>query len=161
MVMITNKIKKLPELKQIIANLKSEGKKIVFTNGCFDLIHLGHIELLIQAKSKGDLLVVAINSDASVKIIKEKGRPVNKEEARARIIAALESVDFVTIFDEDNPLNVITALEPDILVKGGDWKDEDIVGKDFVLAYNGKVLTLPYRKSYSTTAIIKRIKDRF
>lgn len=159
--MIGNKIKELPELKQIVANLKSEGKKIVFTNGCFDIIHLGHIELLIQAKSKGDLLVVAINSDASVKTIKEKGRPINKEEARSKIIAALENVDFVTVFDEDNPLNVITALKPDILVKGNDWKDEDVVGKDFVLSYGGKVFVLPCLKGYSTTAIIKRIKDGF
>lgn len=159
--MIENKIKELPELKQITVNLKTEGKKIVFTNGCFDIIHLGHIELLIQAKNKGDFLVVAINSDASVAAIKEKGRPINKEETRAKIIAALESVDFVTIFNEDTPLNVITALEPDILIKGNDWKDEDVVGKDFVLSYGGKVFTLPCLEGYSTTAIIKRIKDRF
>lgn len=158
--MTENKIKQLPELKQIIADLKFKGKRVVFTNGCFDILHLGHVELFSQAKGKGDVLVVAINSDNSVKAIKEKGRPINKEKSRAGVVAALESVDFVTIFNEDNPLNVIKALKPDILVKGSDWKIKDVVGRDFVLSYGGEVTTVPYLKGYSTKAIINRIKDK-
>ncbi len=157
---MNNKIKSLPELKQIIADLRSQGKKIVFTNGCFDILHLGHIRYLRQARSKGDVLVVGVNSNKSVKVIKGKGRPINGEKERAEIIAALESIDFVTIFRKDNPLNVIIALRPDVLVKGSDWKIKDVVGRDFVLSYGGKVITAHYLKGYSTKAIIKRIKDR-
>jgi D-beta-D-heptose 7-phosphate kinase/D-beta-D-heptose 1-phosphate adenosyltransferase len=156
---MSNKIKELAELKQIIADLKLQGERIVFTNGCFDILHLGHISYLRQAKSKGDILVVAVNSDKSVKAIKGKGRPINKDRVRAELIAALESVDFVTIFSETTPLKTIMALRPDVLVKGSDWKIEEVVGKDFVLSYGGEVTTVPYLEGYSTKAIIKRIKE--
>lgn len=151
------KIGELHELKAIVAKVKKEGKKVVLTNGCFDLLHRGHIHLLREAKRQGDLLVVALNSDSSVKMIKGTGRPILAESERAELIAALEMVDYVTAFDEPDPLNVIKELKPDVLVKGGDWPKNEIVGADIVEEHGGKVAVIPYLKGYSTTQIIERM----
>lgn len=131
---------------------------LVFTNGCFDIIHRGHVEYLNQAKSLGKSLIIGVNSDASVRRIKGEGRPINNESDRAFVLSNLKCVDAVIIFDEDTPYNLINALRPDFLVKGGDWKEKQIVGSDIVKSYNGKVYSLKYVDSYSTTNIIDKIK---
>jgi rfaE bifunctional protein nucleotidyltransferase chain/domain len=138
--------------------LRREGKRLVFTNGCFDLLHPGHVSYLSQARALGDALVVALNSDRSVRSIKGEGRPILNQRERAEVIAALEAVDYVTIFDEETPREVIAAVLPDVLVKGGDWALDEIVGRDEVEAAGGKVLSLPYIEGSSTTDIIERIK---
>ena len=153
------KIKKIQALKEEIDRLKSQGKRTVFTNGCFDILHPGHTRYLYAARELGDYLVVALNSDRSVTAIKGRGRPILPEEARADLLAALNCVDGVVIFDEDNPLRVIQDLLPDILVKGGDWSEEDIIGADVVKKAGGEVKRIPYISGFSTTDIIKRIKD--
>jgi len=140
------------ELEQIAARLKSEGEKIVFTNGCFDLLHIGHIRYLKEAKKLGDILIVGLNSDASVRRLKPE-RPINEESQRAEVLASLEMVDFVTLFSEDTPYELIKSIRPDVLVKGGDWKKEDIVGSDIV----AEVHSLPYVPGVSTSAIINKI----
>lgn len=139
-------------------DLRKQNKKIVFTNGCFDILHKGHAAYLNQAKSLGDLLIVGVNSDRSVKALKGDGRPVNNENDRAFLLDNLKSVDYVIIFDEDTPYNLIGKLLPEYLVKGGDWKEEDIVGWDIVKANGGKVMSLQYVDNYSTTAIINKMK---
>jgi len=140
--MIQNKIKKIDELKAVVDTQRKSKKRIVFTNGCFDILHAGHVKYLEDAKKEGELLIVAINSDASVKKIKKKGRPVIGQDDRASIVAALESVDYVTIFDEETPINVIKHLMPDVLVKGGDWDEKNIVGADLVKENKGKVVVI-------------------
>ncbi|MEW6583994.1 MAG: D-glycero-beta-D-manno-heptose 1-phosphate adenylyltransferase [Nitrospirota bacterium] len=147
------KIVSWAELKDITDALKSAGKEIVFTNGCFDIIHVGHIRYLGEAKSLGDILVIGLNSDASVLRIKP-GRPVTPQDQRAEVLAALEIVDYVALFDEDTPYELIKLIQPDVLVKGGDWKKEDIVGSDIAK----ETYSLPYIKGVSTTEIIERIK---
>lgn len=159
--MSQNKIKNLNQLAKIIKKLKNKKKKIVFTNGCFDILHLGHIRYLTQAKKKGNILVVGLNSDSSVKKLKGKNRPIFSKSARAEVLAALESVDFVTIFSDLTPLEVIKKLKPDILVKGGDWQTDQIVGKDFVELYGGKVITIPFIKGYSTRSTIFTILKKY
>lgn len=144
------------ELKEILQKAKASGKRIVFTNGCFDIIHKGHVRYLREAKKLGDILVVGLNSDQSVKRIKP-GRPINNEEDRAEVLSSLEMVDYVVIFEEDTPYEIIKFLKPHILVKGGDWKVEDIVGSDLV----EKTISLPYVEGISTTGIIKRIREIF
>jgi D-beta-D-heptose 7-phosphate kinase/D-beta-D-heptose 1-phosphate adenosyltransferase len=156
-----DKIKDLKQLKKIISHLKSEGKKIVFTNGCFDLLHYGHIKYLERAKSFGDILIVAVNSDSSMKRLKGENRPINNQRDRAMVLASLEFVDFVTIFEDLTPYRLISNLRPDYLIKGGDWRKEDIVGKDLVEAYGGKVRVIPFVKNYSTTNLIRRIIQKF
>jgi rfaE bifunctional protein nucleotidyltransferase chain/domain len=141
------------ELGSKLGELKALGRKVVFTNGCFDIIHVGHVRYLGEARSLGDVLVVGLNSDSSVSRLKP-GRPVNPEADRAEVLSALESVDFVTIFDEDTPYELILALRPDILVKGGDWKKQDIVGSDIV----ADTRSLPFHEGGSTTGIIERIR---
>jgi D-beta-D-heptose 7-phosphate kinase/D-beta-D-heptose 1-phosphate adenosyltransferase len=131
-------------------------KKIVFTNGCFDWLHVGHVRYLQQARSLGDILVVGINSDASVSRLKGPTRPVQTESDRAEILAGLAAVNFTAIFTEDTPLELIKKVKPDILVKGGDWKPENIVGSDFVLSYGGKVQSLQFVDGKSTTSLIKK-----
>ena len=155
------KIKSRAQLKGVLSRLKARGKSIVFTNGCFDLLHYGHIKYLADAKRKGDILVVAINSDASVKRIKGRKRPIVKQLDRARIIAALEAVDFVTIFNEDTPINVIKLLSPDVLVKGADWGKNRIVGNEFVSSYGGKILNIKLAKGRSTTNLLSKIAKSF
>ncbi|MCR4416156.1 MAG: D-glycero-beta-D-manno-heptose 1-phosphate adenylyltransferase [Ignavibacteria bacterium] len=149
----------LEEFLEIRKKLKVEGKKLVFTNGCFDIIHRGHIDYLNRAKALGDYLVVALNSDESVRRLKGEGRPINKLEDRAFVIANLKAVDFVVSFDEDTPFEIISAIIPDVLVKGGDWSIENIVGRDIVEANGGKVYSLPYVENYSTTNIINKMKN--
>jgi D-beta-D-heptose 7-phosphate kinase/D-beta-D-heptose 1-phosphate adenosyltransferase len=152
------KIKELPEARKQIDKLRSENKKIVFTNGCFDILHIGHARYLYAARELGEFLIVAVNSDSSVKTIKGPDRPVMNQAERSEMLAALECVDMVVIFDEDNPLEVIKYLMPDILVKGGDWKEEDIIGADVVRAAGGEVRRIPFINGFSTSDIIKKIE---
>ncbi len=144
---------------KIIEEKKKEGKKIVFTNGCFDIIHAGHVDYLEKAKSLGDFLVVGLNSDESVKRLKGKERPINSQEERMKVLSALKYVDLVIIFDEDTPERLIKEIKPDVLVKGGDWSIENIVGADFVKSYGGKVYTIDFVYNTSTTKIISKIKN--
>jgi rfaE bifunctional protein nucleotidyltransferase chain/domain len=137
--------------------LKGEGKRVVFTNGCFDLLHTGHVRYLAQARALGDVLVVALNSDRSVRALKGRGRPVLGEGERAEVMAALEAVDYVIVFDEETPRRLIAELLPDVLVKGGDWPVDKIVGREEVERAGGQVLSLPYVEGSSTTDIIERI----
>jgi D-beta-D-heptose 7-phosphate kinase/D-beta-D-heptose 1-phosphate adenosyltransferase len=159
--LLKEKIKNLGALKKIISRLKNKGRKIVFTNGCFDLLHYGHAKYLQDAKAKGDILVVAINSDASVRKIKGSKRPIVNEKDRLKIIAALESVDYAFLFGEDTPLGVIKTLKPDILIKGADWKRGDIVGGKYISGIGGKVLTIKLVKNRSTTDLIRKIAKAF
>ncbi|MGC9006459.1 MAG: D-glycero-beta-D-manno-heptose 1-phosphate adenylyltransferase [Sulfurihydrogenibium sp.] len=147
------------EYMDIIEKVRKEGKKIVFTNGCFDIIHAGHVDYLEKAKSLGDFLVVGLNSDDSVRRLKGKDRPVNPQEHRKKVLSALKPVDLVIIFDEDTPERLIKEIKPDVLVKGGDWKVENIVGADFVKSYGGKVLTIDFVYDTSTTKIISKIRS--
>jgi len=146
------------ELAEICIEAKDENKTVVFTNGCFDLIHAGHVIYLFDAKSYGDVLVVGLNSDDSVKRLKGKNRPLNKENDRAVVLSALEPVDYVTIFDEDTPYELIQILKPDVLVKGGDYNHDTIVGADIVEENGGKVVVVPLLDGRSTSAIIEKIK---
>ncbi|MCR4857551.1 MAG: D-glycero-beta-D-manno-heptose 1-phosphate adenylyltransferase [Bacteroidales bacterium] len=134
-------------------------KKIVFTNGCFDILHTGHVTCLAKARQMGDLLVVGLNSDESVRRLKGAERPVNDEHSRALLLAALEAVDYVTIFEEDTPYNLICQVKPDILVKGGDYVLDNIVGADFVRQHGGQVCTIPLVEGFSTTSIIDHLKQ--
>ncbi len=151
------KIRELPDAKKKVEKLRSKNKKIVFTNGCFDILHIGHARYLYAAREMGDFLIVAMNSDRSVKAIKGHDRPIMNQSERSEMLASLECVDMVVIFDEDNPMEVIRYLMPDILVKGGDWKEEDIIGADVVRAAGGQIRSIPYINGYSTSGIIKRI----
>ena len=137
--------------------MQAEGRRVVFTNGCFDLLHRGHIRYLEQARSLGDALVVAINSDRSVRALKGPERPVVPDTQRAEVLAALAAVDYVVVFDAPDPARVIRAVQPDVLVKGGDWPIGQIVGADFVQSRGGRVLSLPYVEGASTSALIGRI----
>lgn len=141
--------------------LRNSGKKVVFTNGCFDLLHPGHVRYLQQARALGDALIVALNSDRSVHELKGDKRPILTQDERAEVMAALACVDYVTIFDEPTPREVITALLPDILVKGGDWGVDQIVGREEVEAAGGRVLSLPFVDGCSTTDVIERIAQRY
>lgn len=156
-----NKIKSLSELLPLLEILRAAGKKIVFTNGCFDLIHTGHTRYLTKAKSFGDVLVVAVNSDSSVRLIKGEKRPINSESDRMETLAALDTVDFVTLFNEADPHRIISELQPDVLVKGGDWPVEKIIGRDIVEKRGGKVISVGYIEGASTTGIIERIVERY
>ena len=154
----SQKILILEKALKIINGWKEKGSRIVFTNGCFDIIHLGHLDYLEQSRNLGDKLVVGLNTDRSVKQLKGPGRPINSEKARARMLAALEFVDVVITFDEETPLELIKQVKPDILIKGNDYAIENIVGSDFVLAIGGKVKTINLLKGYSTTGLIEKIK---
>ncbi|MCX7845417.1 MAG: D-glycero-beta-D-manno-heptose 1-phosphate adenylyltransferase [Dictyoglomaceae bacterium] len=151
------KIKNREELKNIVENLKKKGKIIVFTNGCFELLHPGHIEILEKAKSLGDILIVGINSDNSVKEIKGEKKLILDEKSRLRIISSLEVVDYVVLFHEKTPENLISELKPDIHVKGGDYKIEDLPEAKIVKDYGGKVFIFPLLEEFSTTKIIEKI----
>jgi D-glycero-beta-D-manno-heptose 1-phosphate adenylyltransferase len=155
--MFESKLKDRKSLGKIISRLHSQGKKIVFTNGCFDILHYGHAKYLEQAKAKADVLVVAVNSDSSVKSLKGKGRPVVGQKSRAKMLAALESVDYVVIFPEETPGELIKFLKPDVLVKGGDWEQDRIVGADFVKSRGGRVYSIKFIKGFSTTNILRKI----
>ncbi|MFH1282992.1 MAG: D-glycero-beta-D-manno-heptose 1-phosphate adenylyltransferase [bacterium] len=149
-----DKYKSLKQLKRIISFLRSKSKRIVFTNGCFDLLHSGHVRLLSKAKSLGDVLIIGLNSDNSVRRIKKKGRPVQNLIDRVVLLTALESVDYIISFNEDTPDKLIKNLRPDVLVKGGDYKLKDIVGREYVK----KVVRVKLKKNKSTTNLIKKIK---
>ncbi|MGB2705573.1 MAG: D-glycero-beta-D-manno-heptose 1-phosphate adenylyltransferase [Candidatus Omnitrophota bacterium] len=155
-----NKIKSAAEIKKVAAGLRRKGKKIVFTNGCFDILHYGHIKYLERCKKLGDILIIGLNSDSSVRKIKGKRRPVTGEKERAAILASLEFVDYITIFSETTPAKLITRVTPCILAKGGDWGKSEIVGSAYVKKKGGKVVTIPFIKGYSTTRILKRIGKR-
>ena len=159
--MMKEKIKTKEDLQRIIKDLKAKGKKIVFTNGCFDLLHLGHVRYLEKAKSLGDILVVGINSDRSVQSLKGPERPILPEEERAEILSSLGCVDYVTIFNELTPLELISSLEPHILVKGGDWTKETTVGKEVVEKSGGEVVILPFVEGSSTSNLIETILKRY
>jgi len=156
-----NSIKTVEEMRKIRQQLKDQNKKVVFTNGCFDLIHAGHVDYLSKAKAFGDVLVVGLNSDASVMKIKGSKRPILIETERSFIISNLKPVDYVVLFDEDTPKLLIEELLPDILVKGADWEIENIVGKDVVIANGGEVNTIEFVNDQSTSKIIKIIVERF
>lgn len=150
----------IDEIKTICQNLRIAGKTIVFTNGCFDILHIGHIDYLTQAKNLGDILVVGLNSDESVQRLKGETRPIYPQNERAAILDALKPVDFVVIFEDDTPLNLIKAVKPDILVKGGDYNPENIVGADFVANNGGKVVVIPYIEGKSTSNTLKKILNK-
>lgn len=154
-----DKIKTLPALVELAARLRQTGQRLVFTNGCFDILHPGHVTYLEQSRRLGDCLIVGLNSDHSVRRLKGEGRPVNREEDRARLLAALGCVDYVVLFAEDTPLALIKAVMPDILVKGGDWPVTAIVGGAEVLAAGGKILSIPLLGKHSTTALLNRVRQ--
>lgn len=149
------------ELKKVRAQLRTEKKKVVFTNGCFDLIHSGHVDYLIKSKQLGDVLIVGLNTDESVRRIKGAKRPILKQDERAFIISNLKPVDYVTFFDEDTPAEIIADLIPDILVKGADWSLDKIVGRDVVEANGGEVKTIEFVNDQSTSKIIQTILSRY
>jgi rfaE bifunctional protein nucleotidyltransferase chain/domain len=155
------KIVGVDEITKISFELKSKGKKIVFTNGCFDILHRGHVEYLSKAKQLGDVLIVGLNSDSSVRMIKGDKRPIVPQEDRAFILSNLSFVDYVVIFDEPTPYELISKIVPDVLVKGSDWSQENVVGRDIVEANGGKVVLIEIVPGRSTTNVIKTIIERF
>jgi rfaE bifunctional protein nucleotidyltransferase chain/domain len=158
---VTAKIATAGTLISALDKARRAGKKIVFTNGCFDILHVGHVRYLAAAKSEGDLLVVGLNSDASVRSIKGDRRPLVNQDQRAEVLASLACVDYVVVFDEPDPLRLIQTLKPDILVKGADWGEENIVGAEFVKSMGGKIIRAKLVPEVSTTRIIDRIVRRF
>ncbi len=157
---IQQKIQTLETLTQTLAQWRAANQRIVFTNGCFDLLHFGHLHYLAQARDLADRLVVGLNSSDSVRQLKGPHRPINDELTRTHLLAALQMVDAVVVFEADTPIELIRIIQPDILVKGGDWKPEQIVGSDLVLARGGQVLSLPFVEGYSTTNIEQKILER-
>ena len=156
-----NRIKTREEIKAIRKKLKTKGKRVVFTNGVFDIIHSGHVDYLNKAKASGDVLIVGVNSDASVKRIKGKKRPILNEKERAFIVSNLKAVDYVTLFEEDTPGELINELIPDVLIKGADWALDKIVGRDAVEVNGGEVKTIEFVNVQSTSNIIKSILDKY
>jgi D-beta-D-heptose 7-phosphate kinase/D-beta-D-heptose 1-phosphate adenosyltransferase len=156
-----NKILERNALKDKLEELRKKGKKIAFTNGCFDILHVGHVRYLREAKKTADVLVLALNSDSSVRSIKGEKRPLMNEKERAEIIAALEFIDFVTIFPELTPLELINYLKPDILIKGGDWPEEKVVGREEIKKWGGRVAIIPEVEGKSTTNIVEKIKKLY
>jgi D-beta-D-heptose 7-phosphate kinase/D-beta-D-heptose 1-phosphate adenosyltransferase len=142
-----------------VRHWQDSGLEVVFTNGCFDILHQGHIEYLEQARALGDKLIIAVNADASVRNLKGASRPINTESSRAYLLASLSFVDLVTVFEEDTPLEILTELIPDVLVKGGDYKEEDVVGEKIVREHGGRVEILAYKEGFSTTAIEDKILE--
>jgi rfaE bifunctional protein nucleotidyltransferase chain/domain len=146
-------------IHRVADDLRREGRRVVFTNGVFDLLHPGHIRYLSQARRLGDALIVGVNSDRSVRSNKGDGRPINAESERAELLAALEVVDAVVVFDEDTPHEVIAAIQPDVLVKGADWPEDGVVGRDIVEARGGVVVRVPIEPGYSTSSIVEKIRQ--
>ncbi len=157
--MLKYKILPINRLTKVISSLKKRVRRIVFTNGCFDILHFGHISYLNKAKKLGNILVVGVNSDASVKSLKGRNRPINPLRSRMAILASLNCVNYVCPFNEPTPLSLIKKIYPDVLVKGGDWKNKEIVGADFVKSYGGRVVIVPFKKGYSTTGLIKKVNE--
>ena len=156
---MTGKLRDLAELTSLRQQLRSEGKIVVFTNGCFDLLHPGHLTYLTQARELGDALIVAINSDRWVTALKGPGRPILNQQDRAYMLSGLEPVTLVTIFDQETPKEIITALLPDVLVKGGDWPLDKIVGRKEIEQAGGRVMSLPYVTGLSTSELVRRIQS--
>lgn len=156
---IADRIVSRADAAALAAAWREAGEKVVFTNGCFDVIHLGHVRYLEQAKALGNRLVIGLNADGSVKRLKGPGRPVNDEQARAAVLASLRFTDAVVVFEEDTPLELIKAVKPDVLVKGGDYKIENIVGADFVIESGGKVEIIGFVEGYSSSKIIQKLKN--
>ena len=156
-----SKIIPFSKIRALASSLKAKKKRIVFTNGCFDLIHAGHIKYLNKAKALGDVLIVGINSDSSIRKIKGPKRPIVEQGDRAAVVAALQSVDYISIFNDTTPIKLIKAVRPDVLVKGADWQVSGIVGGDFVKSYGGKVRAISLVKGRSTSKLIRKIADRF
>lgn len=154
------KISTLPHLLDIVKEWKAAGQKVVFTNGVFDLVHIGHLTYLAKAAELGDKLIIGLNSDHSVRILKGEQRPINKADSRSALLAALFFVDAVVVFEEQTPFNLITAILPDVLVKGGDYTFDTIVGAPEVVANGGEVRTIQFVDGYSSTAIINKIKQQ-
>jgi D-beta-D-heptose 7-phosphate kinase/D-beta-D-heptose 1-phosphate adenosyltransferase len=152
------KILSREEARAVVRDLKAASKKVVFTNGCFDLIHVGHVRYLSEARALGDILVIGMNSDRSVRRLKGAGRPLVGERERAEVLAALEMVDYVTVFGEDTPAELIAELRPDILVKGGDYRAEEVAGKEIVEASGGRVAIIPLVRGQSTTGLIRKLR---
>ena len=152
-----SKILKLSDLVKVLESLREAGKRIVFTNGCFDILHAGHVRYLTAARSKGDALILGLNSDVSVKSIKPENRPIVNQDQRAEVLAGLTCVDYITIFDDPDPLVLIQTIKPDVLIKGADWKEADIIGSDVVKSYGGKVIRIEVVPGISTSRIIQRI----
>ncbi|HMF92708.1 MAG TPA: D-glycero-beta-D-manno-heptose 1-phosphate adenylyltransferase [Vicinamibacterales bacterium] len=148
----------IAEAVALVADVRARGKTVVFTNGVFDLLHPGHVRYLQHARAMGDLLIVGVNSDRSVRAIKGPSRPITTQDERAELIAALACVDAAVVFDEDTPWQLIAALQPDVLVKGDDWAEDAIVGRDIVAARGGRIVRVPIESGYATTAIIDRIR---
>ncbi len=155
------KIKNQTAIKKTVDRVKEEGKKVVFTNGCFDILHQGHIRYLSEARKCGDFLIIGLNSDRSIRNIKGKKRPLVPEGARAELLAALCFVDGVVIFDEEDPLAIIKYLQPQVLVKGADWTEEDIIGAELMKEIGGEVRRIPVVPGISTSDIIRRIVDLY
>lgn len=153
------KLKSAAEIVAVAAQARRRGQRVVFTNGCFDVLHRGHVHVLRQAKTLGDLLIVGLNSDRSIAAIKGPGRPVMDETSRVELIAAMEMVDYVVVFDEPDPYKLIEAIKPDVLAKGGDWQMDQVVGADVVERSGGRVALIPYLEGFSTTKIIERIRN--
>jgi rfaE bifunctional protein nucleotidyltransferase chain/domain len=153
------KIKNFNEILQIVEALKKEKKIVGFTNGCFDIIHAGHISYLEKAKALVDVLILGLNSDSSIKRIKGNNRPINSQDDRALVVSGLESVDFVVMFDEDTPQKLIELLKPNILIKGADWKDKEVAGCDFVKQHGGECKFIDFLDNRSTTSVIEKIKN--
>ena len=157
----TAKILDLSELVKVLEPFRKKEKRIVFTNGCFDILHVGHVRYLAAARAQGDVLVVGLNSDRSVKTIKGEKRPLVPQQQRAEVLAALECVSYVTLFDEPDPFTLIQSIRPDVLVKGADWKEENIVGADIVKAGGGRVVRIPLVPGASTSGVIEQIVRRY
>lgn len=156
---ISERIKSWQEIEEIAKECRLKKQKIVFTNGCFDILHYGHVSYLEDAKNCGDLLIIGLNSDASVKRLKGESRPINSELERAFVLCGLKPVDYVVIFDQDTPYDLVKLITPQVLVKGGDWKPEDIVGSDIVLNSGGEVKSLLFKEGFSTTKMINKISE--
>jgi len=156
--MTMGKVVSLPELLEVRRRLKKEGKRVVFTNGCFDILHRGHVDYLMKARSLGDVLVVGLNTDSSVRNLKGQDRPIVEQDDRAHVLASLQAVDFVCLFEEDTPIEIIRALIPDVLVKGADWAVTEVVGKDIVEQAGGSVQTIEFLPNRSTSGLIRKIR---
>lgn len=153
------KVVSRPEIAAIAAQARRDGRRIAFTNGCFDLLHVGHIRYLAAARDAADLLIVGVNDDASVRRLKGPTRPLVPDAARAEVLAALAAVDYVTLFSEDTPYELIRAVQPDVLVKGSDWAPDQVVGRDVVEALGGRVLLIPVVADFSTTTLVERLRS--
>lgn len=159
--MQNNKLVTAREIKDILRSESFEGKRIAFTNGCFDILHYGHVEYLRKSKKTCDILVVGLNSDISIRKIKGPKRPINPEKARAGVLSALELVDYIVLFDDETPLDLIASIKPDILIKGSDWEISEIAGSDIVISSGGEVKLIDFKHGYSTTSLIDRILERY